>query len=287
MDASALDKALSTLSKVIVTLERSSESLEWWLRICIALVVLGLAIEIIVVFVGYWEKYSAFVRAWIRSPEKPGAGMLILELLGTVLITVGVAGEFAINIRAGKVNSDLRTANKKVVALLNEEAGDARDRAANADLRSTQLLAQIQPRDLSSKQQREIGNRLRQFSTHRQLVVLSFMGDAESFRLCDQILASLRYGKLSPMDLCSSNPVPPKYHPVFGIQVGGPPVERAMVEAIAESFRSIGKLDNLDVHTDLISSSGSIVTVGLKPLPPLEASPRPVTPATRLPASSR
>lgn len=130
MDESALERAINALETAVSTLEKSSDSLESWLRGWIALVVIGVVIELCVVVKEHVEKYRAYRRASIRSPEKPGIAMLIFEVLGPILIFSGVAGEFGVSFLAGRINADLRNANRKLVGLINERASKNEKEAA-------------------------------------------------------------------------------------------------------------------------------------------------------------
>lgn len=107
MDASALKSAIEIL-------EGRSDSLESWLSLWIVLVVVGLVVEVFVVFKEH------------RYPIKHSNWKLCLELVGPVLITIGVAGEFVIHVKAGHVDTELRNANKEVIGLLDKEASTAR-----------------------------------------------------------------------------------------------------------------------------------------------------------------
>lgn len=252
-------------------LKESRNMCFWGLIAFTAMVVIGVALDEAETFSFLRLSPKGFIDTASRQRQ---SCIRRIATFGWILLVIGVAGEGIFEFLVSTADGFLQEFNSVLLADAQRRTAEANERAADAELRSKQLLAQMQPRDLSSTQQREIGNSLRRFTKHGQLVVLSFMGDAESFRLCDQIVAALRYGKLSPMDLCSSNPLPPKYHPVFGVQLGGPASEHAMVSAIGASLRSIGRLRNVYLQPDMEAiSSGSIVTVGLKPSTPLEGPP--------------
>jgi len=214
MDASALEKALSDLEKTWTCLDH-------WLTFWIALVVIGLAVEVCVIFKEHSEARAAYQRATIRTPERPSGLMLFLHLLGTGLIVVGVAGEFGVHIRAGKVESDMRDGTLKLVAVLNQDteavAGKATKLANDARLQESanqQETARLKKvaederfarvnieqslawRRLTSQQQLEIGNTLRRFAG--ETVAESYSaGDAEAETFAWDIASALHAGRWS------------------------------------------------------------------------------------------
>src|SRR5207245_215356 len=105
-------------------LERRAESLEGWLSFWIVLVVIGLLVEIYEVLQHH--------LADPKRPQERSNWTLFQALIGPVLIAIGVVGELGIHFTAGSVNTALRNANREVVALLNKEAGLARQDAESA-----------------------------------------------------------------------------------------------------------------------------------------------------------
>jgi hypothetical protein len=115
MDLSALEGAISKL-------ERSLNSLGGWLVFFTLLVVIGLILE-------YAEDLKDLIT------KRPFKWKLLGAMVGALLITAGVAGELVVEYRASRVETELRTANEKVIAMLNQKAGDAQvsaDKAANS-----------------------------------------------------------------------------------------------------------------------------------------------------------
>src|ERR1017187_1142302 len=108
---------LSALERKISNLENSLSSLEIWLGLMTTLVVIGLVIE-------YWHEISEAIgdlrkaKKWLWEP--------VCIILGTILITVGVAGELCVQFLASSKETDLRKANNEVVARLGQTAKDAR-----------------------------------------------------------------------------------------------------------------------------------------------------------------
>jgi hypothetical protein len=155
------------LADSIKGFESSLDSLEHWLVFWIACVVIGLILEV------FPEIFEAIRGRQVRWHSRMTIG-------GGILITLGVAGELFVEVRASAVETKLRNANANIVASLNKEAGDARsmageaderaalaerqaglanERAADANLRAEKeagarvaMLAQLKPRDFSKQQ---------------------------------------------------------------------------------------------------------------------------------------
>ena len=73
--------------------------------------------ELVVVITEYAHDWSDFKRATIHSPDKPSIIIFGLGFLGAALVATGVAGEFRIHVRAGRIESDMRTTTETFVAL--------------------------------------------------------------------------------------------------------------------------------------------------------------------------
>src|SRR2546430_2548226 len=105
MDASALERKIKSL-------ESSADSLEDWLSIMTALVVVGLLLE-------YWHEVPECIaslrkaKRWLWQP--------ICILAGAVLITVGVAGELVVQFVAAGNATVLRKANDEIFASLKKQ----------------------------------------------------------------------------------------------------------------------------------------------------------------------
>lgn len=194
-DLSALQSAEFALRNCIGALERSIDSLQakarfWELLLpwFTGMVVVGLLLDLLVV---WWER-SEDIEKWrlLRwLPERPSAGRFLCELAGTVLIFVGVAGEFWAGAAVTVINGNLRTAtgelrsdSDQLLALATQEAGDAetsaqganaaaekaKSRAAaavrdanEAELRAHGLLEWLTPRTLTKKEQSDLTSALR------------------------------------------------------------------------------------------------------------------------------
>jgi hypothetical protein len=126
MNASALTSALDNL-------EKSWASLDWWLNFWTVLVVVGVALELVVLITEYTNDWRDFRREVIHSPEKPSLLIFCLGLLGAGMVAVGVAGEFRIHVMAGKIEADMREESRQLVAIAEREAGDAKERAGKLE----------------------------------------------------------------------------------------------------------------------------------------------------------
>jgi hypothetical protein len=119
MDASALARALDNF-------EKSWSSLDWWLDFWTILVVVGVAVELAVLITEYIHDWRDFRRATIHSPDRPKLVVFSLGFIGAGLVAIGVAGEFRVHIKAGKIETGIRDTTRQLVAIAETEAGDAR-----------------------------------------------------------------------------------------------------------------------------------------------------------------
>jgi hypothetical protein len=139
MDTSALLSAAAALRNSISTLESRAGSLESWLYFWVALVVIGVVLETGFVWWEYKEERKEFHRGTIRSPQRPSFWKLAFELIGAVLVAAGVAGELAIDVKAGSLQTELRNKNGELIQLLEGTAGRALKEAAAAIASNEQL----------------------------------------------------------------------------------------------------------------------------------------------------
>jgi hypothetical protein len=105
-----------------------------WLVISTAIVVIGLAIE-----------YVPNIKR--RFEKRPFDWSELHELLGGVLITLGVLGELLIGVRINRTENRLRIANDVNVSRLNDEAGKARERAAQLEREAAAIRKQASDAD--------------------------------------------------------------------------------------------------------------------------------------------
>jgi hypothetical protein len=127
---------LSALESAVKPLERSLDSIEGWLTVSTVLVVVGLVIE-------YWYPFVGLIKSIRKSPPFPWK--LLMEMIGGMLVTVGVVGELWFQSRASKIETFIRSDSHQIEALLNKEAADASREAAEANrTAASDKLARVQ-----------------------------------------------------------------------------------------------------------------------------------------------
>lgn len=281
---------LSALQHNISKLETSLDSLEHWLALMTGLVVLGLVLE-------YWheipEAVATLKQAWSWKP--------LLIIAGAILITVGVAGELAVQFIASAKETDLRKANDAVFSGLNSEAatarkqaGDAVERASNADERASknekeaarlrklaedERLARIKIeesvawRRITKDQQSKIGARLKRFAGQRVRPSYN-VNDTEAFTFASDIASSLQLAKWNvsePQSILklTEGPVPLGTHPppVTGVVIASTPDEpsRNASDAIWRELSALG----YDASTPQIDTRpmAPVVWISVEPRP--------------------
>jgi hypothetical protein len=168
MDASSLARDLDNL-------EKSWSLLDGWLNFWTLLVVAGVGVELLVIVTEYIHDSRDFKRGTIHSPDKPSILVFGFGFIGAALVAIGVAGEFQVHVKAGKIESDMRSKSRELVAIIEREAGDANREAARlskeaAGLKETaeserlarkQIEARLTRRFISSRDLASIERRLR------------------------------------------------------------------------------------------------------------------------------
>jgi hypothetical protein len=141
----------SSLRALISSLNSQQDSFDRWLNACSALVVIGVVAEIVFVIWEYWEDRHDWQRGigFVRPPKPPNFLKLVLELVGVLLVSGGVGGEFLVDVKAGALETRLRKANSDLVLLLGEEVRDASASAAQAKIDAAAVGQKA--RDISSR----------------------------------------------------------------------------------------------------------------------------------------
>ncbi len=139
MTPSSLNSLIYSLENNISNLERYVDFLEMLVWIASAAVVIGVAFELLVVVHEYKSDLRGWRRGSICSPEKPSRSMFAFELLGALLVTLGVAGELWVGIVSGNRNSELRDKNRTLVGLIRQQAGNAERVGGEASERAARL----------------------------------------------------------------------------------------------------------------------------------------------------
>ena len=216
------------LQDSIKGLEHNLDRLEFWLSLATGLVVLGLVLE-----------YLFEIPHAIRLLKRKWACKPLLIMLGGILITVGVAGELAVQFLASSEATALRKANDEAVAGLNLEAARLTAMAEAERLERIKLEAAVAPRSLSLDQQRLIASVCGKFHGHGVLV-LSYGMDGEAAALALQIISALRAAKVVVADARSSIAVAGGFED--GVHIRGPDVERDFIATLGRALSSTGKL---------------------------------------------
>jgi hypothetical protein len=158
-------------------------SLDWWLNFWTILVVVGVAVELLVLITEYTHDWREFSRGIIHSPGKPSLVVFGLGFLGAGMVAIGVAGEFRIHIKAGRIETDMRDATRKLVGLVEGEA--ARLTSENLKLRE-----KMADRHLSEGQRGTVAAKLRRFSGQR-IFVMPYSGNGEAVGVANDIMLTL------------------------------------------------------------------------------------------------
>jgi hypothetical protein len=119
-------------------LERSSEGLEPWIPRFTWLVAIGVVLEIVVVLIDHKGDMNEWRRSLLH-PERPSTFKLWLEIASVVLVTVGILGELGVGLQISSTNGQLRaqgrllrSKNDQLLALVTQQAGDAKDSSLSA-----------------------------------------------------------------------------------------------------------------------------------------------------------
>jgi hypothetical protein len=243
------------LTKKLVALEASRSSLDHWLTFFIFLVVIGLAVELVVICLEHRHETLAFERG---VPERPSSMVLIFALLGAGLVALGVSGEFGIHIKSERLETEIRKVDSSLLTIANRKAGDARasaegaalaasranDSAGSAQQRSAavaeqadELTQQLKRTELNLgitqalisarriENPNELVEQLRQFSG-QTVIITSYVGDEEGWGLCSVLVMTTGSAGMKPVDLCGkSAPAAPM---VNTVAISGPDIDETL-----------------------------------------------------------
>lgn len=281
----ALESAISALESAIKGLENPSVPWEYLALAFTFLVAVGVALELWIIRHEYRDDMEAWALAHfdvLRSPGRPSAKKLTVELISVLLIAIGVMGELGVGVEIASLASQLRAKNAELrsksdllVALLSQQT--ARLERANLELK-----ALIQLRDLSVDQQKAIATELQKFSGRR--VVIWVYTEPEAMRLGQVIKDALKGAGISS-DLVPRTDT--SEFPILGVAVSGD--DKAFVKALQSSLLTKDRLERSQesalrtssnvliggMNTSLVIPKGVVIAayvlVGLKPLPQLKA----------------
>ena len=176
-----------------------------FLEISTALVLIGVILE----GPDVWSESLDFLRkmGWLRPPEKVDAKewwplppernvrnwITACSAVGLFLVIVGVAGEGVFEALVTISDGELQTFNEGSIAGLtlqiseaNAHAEEARSMAEAERRRGIELLAQIQPRDLTKTARDQIRKALERNKV--KVRVIAYAGDAEGSRFAQEIV---------------------------------------------------------------------------------------------------
>lgn len=128
MDSSTL----AELSKRYAELGRWVEVDAVWLSRWTVGVVLGVALELYILWIEFRADLGDFRRGTIRSPERPHIKKLIIELLSAVLVIVGVLGEFSVTRATGGKETEMRAISGEQLSIAEVEAAKFQKEADEA-----------------------------------------------------------------------------------------------------------------------------------------------------------
>lgn len=199
-DVSALERSISTvesslpaLDKSAATLASSSASAEPWSWLFTLLVVIGVAMEFWVI----WNEHREDMETWaltcfgINRSLRPSAKRVFVEYVSVALVAGGIIGELSIGIYIATINSQLRNVDAELrskneilrsdsdqlVALVNQEASAANERAAKDEKDLAELQQASLPRNIDV---RKLAAGITRF--HGTKVTLTTLSDFEPAR---------------------------------------------------------------------------------------------------------
>lgn len=130
MDELALRTLLNKLDAAQASLHGLLHVFNWF-------VIVGLGFDLFVIIKEFWDDWKEFKYGQVHPyeihlPKRPSVVLLILGLIGTALIVIGVAGEWNVDVQAGKIETQITAANLQLLGLIIQEAGDAKTSAKGA-----------------------------------------------------------------------------------------------------------------------------------------------------------
>ena len=134
-----LPKDELALASKLKSLDSSWTSLDFWLNVWTLVVVIGVVVELGVIVIEYLHEKRDFEGGVVHPPDKPSVLLLTFGLLGAGLVALGVAGEFRVHVKAGKVETGIRDTTLELVALVNGKA-EAANQGASANEREAKRL---------------------------------------------------------------------------------------------------------------------------------------------------
>lgn len=269
-DASAFEAQISALKSCISALESSINASEgasrFWERFgwsCAIAVGVGIVGELVVIVREYLDDLESWARGIVRPPDRPSFRLFWFDIFATVLVLAGVFGEAGASGKIASLNNDLRSntsllraKSDQLLALATQEAGNAEERAANANriaqeerLATVQLEARVNPRRLTVDEQKAIGQACKDlylYGTSKRIEIGSYGMDPEGATLADQIVAALGS---APLYMTGSIGTTFKAGVVdSGVFISAAPEDEKFADCLKSALTNIGKLTGVQVN---------------------------------------
>jgi hypothetical protein len=264
----------SALKILLDNLDMSRSSLHAWLHIWTGMVVVGVTLEVLFVVWEYLELLHDFRRGIVHPPEKPNVLLLVLGLLGAGLVAVGVAGELYVDVKAGKIETEIREVNERRISLLSTKADVVANKADDlltkyeaAEGELIALKAKSLPRRLSSEQKELLRRRVAVFAT-KNLVLSCVNGGRETFDFTQDFVEVFFHPPLA-----FGGPYPSFCVEIIGGAVNVPPLQieaganrQHDAELLFKALIEIGASKKDIARKPSNAKDQLILTIGPKPL---------------------
>jgi hypothetical protein len=130
MDESSLRAQLNKLDALRSSLHSSFRFWDW-------IVVIGVALELIVLVAEYCDEWLAFWRATIRLPERPKTWLFVVGFCGILMVAGGIAEELSIDSQIEGVETQIKGLNEQLFGIVSSEAESASTQSQLAKDKST------------------------------------------------------------------------------------------------------------------------------------------------------
>jgi hypothetical protein len=180
-----------TLLNKLKSLDIRWSLLDGWLKFWILLVVIGVCVELVVILVEYFEELHDFRRGILHAPDSPSRRLLFFALLGAGLVAFGVAGEFGVHIKAGRVETDMRDTTSSLVAIVDAKTEQLRRNNLLLQNAVLELKEKIADRRLSPQQRHRIRSKMLTMPIPQKWQAITFAGDGEAKGLESDIETTL------------------------------------------------------------------------------------------------
>jgi hypothetical protein len=183
-------------------LEISSVPWEHRLPWFTALVALGVAMELWIIWHDRRDDMAAWRRGVIRPPDRPSFKKFIVEIVSVLFITGGIVGELWAGVKITSINgqlrgesAELRGKSDQLVALLHNKAQQLAKDAEDERSARVQLEASVAWRRFSKDEQSMLVRRLEQFPRQSVEIRFLYVGDPEPSSFADAIAGVFRAAK--------------------------------------------------------------------------------------------